>query len=85
METINLAASSDLRSFEWLVVGSTESTLLRQADPRVPLSIPASQRYFWTTRWQVGEEESRHDIANGEVEQFDDPLDAIRWLLSEEE
>ena len=41
METIDLAASSDLRSFEWLVVGSTESTLLRQVDPRLPLSIPA--------------------------------------------
>ncbi len=49
---------------------------------RIPLSIPVSQRYFWTRTWQQGEAESVRDIANGDVRTFADPLDAIRWLLA---
>ena len=81
--TFDAAASIDLTSIETFVVESTVASLSEEGR-LVPASIPASQRYFWTARWQAGEAESRRDIANGEVEQFDDPLDAIRWLLSEE-
>lgn len=41
-----------------------------------------SQLYFWTAHWQAGEREAESDIAAGRVRDFDDPDDAIHWLLS---
>jgi len=46
-----------------------------------PTVVPGSQSYFWTSKWQEGERAADRDIAAGEVLSFDDPTDAIRWLL----
>lgn len=85
MNTIRVhpGASSESRP-SWSGVDSTSSTI-RWRPGHVPPSIPAAQRYFWTKVWQAGEAESREDLAAGDVRRFDDPLEAIRWLLSEDD
>ena len=37
--------------------------------PQVP--IPASQAYFWTERWQEGEQQASADIRAGRLSRFD--------------
>jgi hypothetical protein len=51
----------------------------------VPVAIPASQLYYWTGAWQQGEREALEAIKRGDSRDFDDPRDAIRWLLSAED
>jgi hypothetical protein len=51
----------------------------------VPAAIPASQLYYWTGAWQRGEREALDEIERGEGRYFDNPRDAIRWLLSSED
>ena len=82
---IDTAASAQLPAMTRFVVDSTSSSMSAAAGRRVPSSIPASQRYFWTRLWQAGEAESAEDIATGAVRRFDNPLDAVRWLLSGED
>lgn len=57
------------------------------APARVPLSMPADQRYFWLHPWQRGERESLADLESGQFRDFtgDDPTDVVRWLLSDDE
>ncbi len=50
----------------------------------VPAAIPASQLYYWTGAWQRGEREALEAIERGDSREFDNPRDAIRWLLSPE-
>jgi len=43
-------------------------------------SVPASQRWFWSERWQRMEREADEDVAAGRVhayENVDDLLDAL--------
>lgn len=49
----------------------------------VPPTVPRAQRYFWTRIWQEFEKEADEDVRHGRVRRFDDPLDAVRWLLDE--
>ena len=78
-------ASTESRS-DRFTLNSTSSTTRRDAgSTRVPPSIPRGQRYFWTRLWQVGEEESRADLERGESRRFNNSLDAVRWLLSDDE
>lgn len=67
-----------------VVLASTASTM-RDGARRVPPFIPASQRYYWTSLWQRDELASLEDIKNRDVRRFADPLDAARWLLSDED
>ena len=48
-----------------------------------PAAIPSSQRYYWTSRWQRDEAESRASHMRGEAREFEDPNAAIHWLLSD--
>lgn len=41
--------------------------------------IERSQRYFWTERWQKGEQEADEDLRDGRYKDFDD----IESLLEE--
>ena len=54
--------------------------LPKDSAPR-PISIPASQLYYWTQAWQAGEREADQDREKGDIVRFADPDDAIRWLL----
>lgn len=51
----------------------------------IPLSVPRSQAYFWTERWQAGEREADADIQAGRLTRFSNAEDAILWLLTEED
>ncbi len=46
--------------------------------------IPADQAYYWSSEWQRGEAETRANLKAGNAQTFDDPLDAIRHLLSDD-
>lgn len=50
---------------------------------QVPLFIPASQAYYWSSTWQEGEAETRANLDAGNAQTFSDPLDAIRHLLDD--
>ena len=47
---------------------------------RVPLTMPSSQVYFWTTSWQRAEAESLADYEAGDYIESDDADEIIRWL-----
>jgi hypothetical protein len=60
------------------------STTLAVTD-RPPLVVPRSQIYYWSPEWQAGEREAEADLEKGDFARFDNPADAIRWLLDEED
>jgi len=47
----------------------------------LPVSIPESQLYYWTLKWQTDEAESIRELDNGESVTFDNADAVIRWLL----
>lgn len=51
---------------------------------RAPVSIPRSQAYYWTERWQTGEARAMEQLRRGEFEEFESGPEAVRWLLSED-
>jgi hypothetical protein len=61
------------------------SNALGQAPERMPASVSRDQLYYWTYVWQEGIRASRAEIEAGEYHDFENPRDAIRWLLSEEQ
>lgn len=44
------------------------------------LTIPASQAYFWTKRWQEGERQASEDLKHGRYKDFDNVEDLILEL-----
>lgn len=52
---------------------------------RIPFSLPSSQLYYWTRRWQEDEAEAIAQLARGEGHRFTDTAEALRWLLSDED
>lgn len=78
-------ASSDIRAYRFRMHSASSTTRRDPDHPYVPASIPAAQRYFWSALWQKGEAEAIRDIEEGRVKRFEDPIDAIRWLLSDDE
>jgi hypothetical protein len=53
--------------------------------PTIPAFIPAHQTYYWSRRWQESEQQALTDLANGHVQTFADPSDAVHYLLGEPE
>ena len=51
---------------------------------RVPMFIPADQAYYWSAQWQRDEAESLANLKAGNARTFEDPMDAIRHLLSDD-
>ena len=49
------------------------------------IAIDRSQAYFWSKRWQVGEQAAQADIESGQTTRFDDIDDALEFLDSAEE
>lgn len=89
METVRVdlrrASSGDLPSPESVIRFGATTTGPLPRHGRVPAFIPRSQLYFWTSHWQRGERETVEDIRNGDYEVFENPADAIRWLLADDE
>ncbi len=72
-------------------VGLVEGDLLRvevREDGSIVLTpvvaVDRSQAYFWTSRWQKGEQEAEEDIRAGRVSTFDNVDDLIEDLTSED-
>jgi hypothetical protein len=53
------------------------------APRRVPWFIPADQVYYWSSQWQRGEAESLANLNAGRSKTFDNPTDAVRYLLDD--
>jgi CelD/BcsL family acetyltransferase involved in cellulose biosynthesis len=51
---------------------------------RVPLFIPSDQTYYWSSQWQRDEAETLANLKAGDYETFDNPSDAIRYLLADD-
>lgn len=49
------------------------------------IAIDRSQAYFWSKRWQAGEQAAQADIESGRTTRFDDIDDALEFLDSAEE
>ena len=46
--------------------------------------VPDEQLYYWSPEWQNAEHEAMGELRKGLGIQFDDPTEAIRWLLSDD-
>lgn len=46
-----------------------------------PASMPESQLFYWTHKWQADEAESTAELERGLGHSFDNADEAIRWLL----
>jgi hypothetical protein len=51
----------------------------------VPAALSEGQAYYWRYSWQVGERQSRRELAAGKGKTFDTADAPIRWLLSDDE
>ncbi len=49
------------------------------------IAIDRAQAYFWSSRWQAGEQEAQDDINNGRIDRFDDIDTALDFLDSDTE
>jgi len=49
------------------------------------LVVPASQLYYWTRAWQAEEQRAVDELARGEGRDFESGVDAVRWLLSDDD
>jgi len=49
------------------------------------IAIDRSQAYFWSKRWQAGEQAAQEDIESGQMTHFDDIEDALEFLDNAEE
>ena len=67
-----------------VTVGSSVSAMRDQART-VPFVIPREDEFYWTMGWQEGERRALIDLQEGRSRSFTNPLDAIRWLLSEDD
>lgn len=47
----------------------------------MPLMIPADQAYYWSHVWQAAEGRAKADLEAGRMREFEDPNDAIHYLL----
>lgn len=81
----NSDSSSGTRTFVLLgssaVAGAMPSGYSRSIAP----VLAGDQGYYWTRAWQAGERESLRDLGEGESRRFENGLDAIRWLLDDED
>ena len=71
--------------------GLSEGDLLRVEigeDGRIILTpvvaVDRSQAYFWTSRWQKGEQEAEEDLRAGRVSTFENVDDLIKDLTNED-
>lgn len=80
-EETNASGSSVKLTFTLVSTAVTEPSRLTRT---VPAFIPVDEEFYWTSKWQEGERRALADLKAGRFRQFSDPLDAIRWLLSED-
>lgn len=59
----------------------------RQQGRTVPFLIGKDEVYYWSSQWQEGVHEATAALMEGHYEKFDsdDPADAAKWLLADDE
>ena len=69
---------------EFIPKGATQFKCKKKKDGTIILiphtSIPISQLYFWTKRWQDGEKEASEDIQAGRLYHFNSAEEAVQFL-----
>jgi hypothetical protein len=73
------------RSLRITTGGETVSAVPRNVSRKVAPLMSRSQTYYWTRKWQAGEQETLRELAAGNGIEFSSARDTIRWLLSEDE
>ena len=69
-----------------LIPGATASTSSPEGKrPRIPLTMPSAQVYYWSSTWQRAEKESLADYDAGKYIESSDPEEIIRWLDAPED
>lgn len=63
-------------------VGAGSSVATSMFASFMPGAIPTDELFYWTRRWQEGERESAAALASGDVHEFANGREAVRWLLS---
>jgi hypothetical protein len=83
MTLSTLTTASNASGSSTATVGAFGSTSIAQDRlPRnMPLFIPAEQAYYWSYVWQASEARARADLREGRARSFDNPTDAVRYLL----
>lgn len=81
-----LALPADLRKRHNLDEPGAQVRVVERDDGVIELhplaAVPASQRWFWTERWQRMEREADEDIAAGRIRSYDS-VDALLDALDE--
>lgn len=71
-----LTLPAELRRRHHLDEPGAQVSIVETDDGRIELiplaAVPASQKWFWTERWQMMEREVDDAVAAGEIEVFDD-------------
>ena len=83
--TLYSEQTAERRSTMYVEAIATAYTAGASARQRAPFFVPRDQDYFWTDEWQRGETEALREIAEGDVRRFTSGMDAIRWLLSDDD
>jgi hypothetical protein len=52
---------------------------------RAPLFVSRAESYYWTYEWQHDEREALMELERGEGKVFQDPEQAVRWLMEPED
>ena len=69
------------RSLSLIVFGyNFECERLDDGNLEAQITVPATQAYFWTPRWQKGEREASQDIVKGRVTRYRKSNDLIKEM-----
>jgi hypothetical protein len=84
---VDLAVTSAPNGGSVVVSPSSGTATIRMAQVPdfMPVSIPRSQKYFWSRTWQEGERESTAERDAGRAHSFDSANALIHWLLTPED
>lgn len=84
---VDITGTLGSRSYVYIIdrIESNVSPMTSGMSHPAPIEIDAGQAYYWRYSWQVGEQESRRELAEGHGRTFPNAQEAIRWLLSSED
>jgi hypothetical protein len=67
------------------IVGGSTGGAVPDVSRSTPPVMAGDQAYYWTRAWQADEAEALAEIEAGLAHRFTSPIDAIHWLLSEDD
>jgi hypothetical protein len=79
------STSTNSRPVSPILHATEASPMTAPISRTIPAAVDRGQAYYWSYVWQMGEQESRAELAAGQGKTFDNADDAIRWLLSDDD